>query len=143
MTGWVGMADPYDLDRFVRAQADSFAGAIAELRAGAKRGHWMWFVFPQIAGLGSSAMARAYAIGSLDEARAYLAHPILGARLRDSVAALDGLRERDAARVLGGIDAVKLRSSLTLFAAADPWFERGLQRWFGGERDQATLIRLR
>jgi uncharacterized protein (DUF1810 family) len=137
-----GMDDPFDLERFVRAQAGSYETALAELRAGAKRSHWMWFVFPQIAGLGSSAMARTYAIRSLEEARAYLAHPPLGPRLRACVAAMDALAERDPARVLGGIDAVKLRSSLTLFAAVDPWFAGGLDRWFGGERDPATLARI-
>jgi uncharacterized protein (DUF1810 family) len=136
------MDDPFDLDRFVRAQAGSYDAALAELRAGRKRSHWMWFVFPQVTGLGSSDMARTYAIRSLDEARAYLAHPVLGPRLRASVEAMDGLAERDPARVLGGIDAVKLRSSLTLFAAVDPWFARGLERWYGGERDPATLARI-
>jgi uncharacterized protein (DUF1810 family) len=136
------MDDPHDLDRFVRAQAQSYPAALAELRAGAKRSHWMWYVFPQIAGLGSSDTARFYAIRSLGEARAYLDHPLLGTRLRECVEAMDALRERDPARVLGGIDAVKLRSSLTLFAAVDPWFRRGLDRWFGGEPDPATLARL-
>lgn len=137
-----GMGDPYNLERFVRAQAGSYETALAELRAGAKRSHWMWYVFPQIAGLGSSDMAQRYAIGSLDEARAYLRHPLLGERLREAVSVLDALAERDPARVMGGIDAIKLRSSLTLFAAVDPWFATGLDRWFGGERDPATLDRI-
>jgi uncharacterized protein (DUF1810 family) len=136
------MDDPYNLERFVRAQAGSYETALAELRAGAKRSHWMWYVFPQIAGLGSSDMAQRYAIGSLDEARAYLRHPLLGKRVREAVMALDGLTERDPARVLGGIDAIKLRSSLTLFTAVDPWFVTGLDRWFAGERDRATLDRI-
>jgi len=137
------MDDPHNLDRFVIAQAATYPTALAELRAGHKRSHWMWYVFPQIAGLGSSDTARFYAIRSLAEARAYLAHPVLGARLRESVEALDGTAERDPVRVLGGIDAVKLRSSLTLFAEVDRWFARGLDRWFGGEHDAATLERLR
>ena len=139
------MPDPFDLDRFVRAQASSFDTALAELRAGRKRSHWMWFVFPQIAGLGHSDMARRYAIGSLVEARAYLAHPLLGPRLHDCLAALGALPPTSAEAVFGGIDAVKLRSSLTLFAraaadtAAQPAFTAALQRWCGGREDDATI----
>ena len=138
------MSDPYDLDRFVAAQADSYATAFAEVRRGAKRSHWMWFIFPQIAGLGSSAMARHYAIRSLDEARAYLAHPLLGARLREIVGALEDLPSASPEAVFGGIDAVKLRSSLTLFEAAGDgaMFVAALDRWFGGQRDAATVARL-
>jgi uncharacterized protein (DUF1810 family) len=136
------MDDPYNLDRFLRAQEGSYATALAELRAGAKRSHWMWYVFPQLAGLGSSDMARRYAITSLDEAHAYLRHPVLGHRLREAVTTLNGLSERDPAIVLGHIDAIKLRSSLTLFAQIDPWFRRGLDRWFDGQADRATLDRL-
>lgn len=128
-----------DLDRFVAAQAGIYATALAEIRAGAKRSHWMWFIFPQLAGLGHSAMARAYAIGSLDEARAYLAHPVLGERLRACVRAIpDG----DPERMFGGIDAVKLRSSLTLFAAAggaDDPFGAAINRLFDGQADATTL----
>jgi uncharacterized protein (DUF1810 family) len=133
------MHDPHDLDRFVRAQAGSYAAALAELKAGAKRSHWMWFVFPQIEGLGRSETARFYAIRTRAEAAAFLAHPVLGPRLRECVEAMDGLAARDPAAVLGGIDAVKLRSSLTLFAELDLWFTRGLDRWFAGERDPETL----
>ncbi|WP_242146004.1 DUF1810 domain-containing protein [Sphingomonas sp. BAUL-RG-20F-R05-02] len=138
------MSDPYDLGRFVAAQADSYATALAEVRRGAKRSHWMWFIFPQIAGLGSSAMARHYAIRSLDEARAYLAHPLLGARLREIVGALADLPSASPEAVFGGIDAVKLRSSLTLFEAAGggAMFGAALDRWFGGQRDPATVARL-
>jgi uncharacterized protein (DUF1810 family) len=138
------MSDPYDLGRFVAAQADSYATALAEVRRGAKRSHWMWFIFPQIAGLGSSAMARHYAIRSLDEARAYLAHPLLGARLREIVGALEDLPNPSPEAVFGGIDAVKLRSSLTLFEAAGggATFSEALDRWFGGHRDVATVARL-
>jgi uncharacterized protein (DUF1810 family) len=137
-------ADPFDLERFVAAQAGSYDAALAEIRRGAKRSHWMWFVFPQIAGLGRSDMARRYAIGSIDEAQAFLAHPLLGARYRGCVTALQDLASSDAVQVFGPIDAVKLRSSLTLFEAAqpDPLFAAALERWFAGERDSATLERL-
>ena len=137
-------ADP--LERFVEAQASSYTAALAELRAGAKRTHWMWFVFPQIAGLGQSAMARLYAIRDLDEARAYLAHPLLGARLRDCVAAVAGWAgRRSPEQGMGGIDAVKLRSSLTLFEAAGGGapFTLALEALYGGERDKRTLALLR
>ncbi len=136
------MADPHDLARFVRAQADSYDTALAELRAGAKRSHWMWFVFPQIAGLGRSPMAQAYAIASLDEARAYLAHPLLGVRLRESIAAVSGWAgKRSAEAIMGGIDAVKLRSSLTLFEAASggPLIGEAIDALFDGARDPQTL----
>ena len=137
------MNDPYGLERFVSAQnrADTFATAVHELRAGRKRSHWMWFVFPQIAGLGNSSMSQTYAISSMDVARAYLAHPILGPRLTECariVAELDGLTAHD---VFGGIDAIKLRSSMTLFAYADsanPIFGQVLEAYFGGVPDEAT-----
>ena len=134
------MTDPFDLTRFVAAQDGSYDAALAEIRRGRKAGHWMWYVFPQIAGLGHSAMARAYAIRSLDEARAYLAHPLLGARLRECVAALATLPDADAGRVFGGIDAIKLRSSLTLFAEAGGGaaLADALTRWCGSP-DAATL----
>jgi len=113
--------DPFDLQRFVDAQEGVFDIALAELRSGAKQSHWMWFVFPQIAGLGQSPMSRRYAIGSIVEARAYLNHPLLGTRLRQAVdAVLAWAGRRDAAEILGEVDAMKLRSSLTLFAAASP-----------------------
>ncbi len=132
------MAD--GLERFVAAQADSWDDAVAELRAGAKRSHWMWWIFPQIAGLGRSDTARYYAIASADEARAYLAHPLLGPRLVE--AAQTVARARGSAEaVMGSIDAVKLRSSMTLFAAvaADPApFRAVLDRFYGGEEDAAT-----
>ncbi len=132
-------ADPFDLARFVAAQAGSYDAALGEIRRGRKTGHWMWYVFPQIAGLGRSAVAQAYAIRSLDEARAYLAHPLLGARLRACVAGLEALTP-DAEHVFGGIDAMKLRSSLTLFAEAGggPAFGDALARWFGAP-DPATI----
>jgi len=138
------MDDPFDLKRFVTAQDASYDAALGEIRRGAKRSHWMWYIFPQIAGLGTSAMAVRYAIRSLDEARAYLAHPMLGARLRDCVAALQDLTGTTAEKVFGGIDAIKLRSSLTLFEAAGggALFGAAIDRWFDGERDDATLARL-
>ena len=139
------MADPFDLNRFVAAQADSYAAALAEIGAGRKRSHWMWFVFPQLAGLGSSAMARHYALRSLDEARAYLDHAVLGPRYAACVAALMALPEGATARgVFGDIDAVKLCSSLTLFGEArpSPALDRAITRWCGGERDARTLALL-
>ncbi len=138
-------ADPHDLQRFVSAQDGTYPAALAELRAGAKRGHWMWFVFPQIAGLGRSATAQRYAIGSLAEAEAFLAHPVLGPRLGECLDALAALPAKDAERVFGPVDAMKLRSSLTLFAEAtdDPRFAHALRDWFDGRRDDATHRLLR
>jgi uncharacterized protein (DUF1810 family) len=141
------MSDPYDLQRFVDAQdrGGTYDRALAELRDGRKTSHWMWFVFPQIAGLGSSPMAQRYAISSLDEARAYLAHPVLGGRLRESARALTGLDTRSPDEVLGGIDAMKLRSSMTLFMRAapdEPLFAQVLDQYFGGAADDATDARL-
>jgi uncharacterized protein (DUF1810 family) len=135
--------DPFDLERFVDAQDEggTYDAAIAELRAGRKRSHWMWFVFPQIAGLGQSPISRRYAISSLAEARAYLAHPVLGPRLIESAAVVSGLEGRSAEDVFGGIDAMKLRSSMTLFARADPAndvFAGLLDGYFGGVPDEAT-----
>ncbi|HWD65749.1 MAG TPA: DUF1810 domain-containing protein [Solirubrobacteraceae bacterium] len=137
------MSGGYELEHFVEAQdaGGSYRRALAELRAGRKASHWMWFVFPQIAGLGRSEMARRYAIRSLEEARAYLAHPVLGPRLLESAAALLAVEERSAEEILGGIDAVKLRSSMTLFERADPdqaVFGQVLDGYFGA-RDDATL----
>nr|WP_047169879.1 DUF1810 domain-containing protein [Sphingomonas sp. Y57] len=135
------MAQRFDLDRFVSAQEGSYEAALAEIRRGCKRGHWMWFVFPQMAGLGRSTTARHYAIASLDEARAYLAHPLLGARLRACVEALQDLDHGSAGAVFGDIDAMKLRSSLTLFeqASGERLFAAAIERWFDGRRDAATL----
>lgn len=129
------------LERFVAAQEGIYAQALAELRAGAKRSHWMWFIFPQLAGLGRSETARLYAIGSLEEARAYLRHPLLGARYLECVSELQDLDLADPVAVFGVVDAMKLRSSLTLFEAARPLalFEAALVRWFGGTADPETL----
>ena len=135
-----------DLDRFVRAQAPVYDEVLAELRQGRKTSHWMWFVFPQVAGLGRSEAARYYAIGSLDEARAYLAHPVLGPRLRECGALLLAVEGHTAESILGSIDALKLRSSMTLFLRADPdepLFRRVLDRFFGGVADAATDSLLR
>jgi len=134
------LPEPYDLTRFVTAQERVYRDALAEIRHGAKRSHWMWFIFPQIAGLGRSPTAQHYAINGIAEARAYLAHPLLGARLRDCVAALQDLPSTDAEAVFGAIDALKLRSSLTLFgeAGGGAMFDAAIERWFGN-KDAATL----
>jgi uncharacterized protein (DUF1810 family) len=137
--------DPYNLERFRQAQAENFERALAELTDGRKQSHWMWFIFPQIEGLGFSAMAARYAISGLPEARAYLADPLLGPRLTRCVEAILSHPERSAEAILGGIDAMKLRSSLTLFAAAarDPTLFRGaLNQLFDGVPDPQTLARL-
>ncbi|SFI06701.1 DUF1810 domain-containing protein [Albimonas pacifica] len=141
-----GEADLFDLARFVAAQEGAVARAFAELRAGAKRSHWMWFVFPQLEGLGRSAMTQRYAISGLAEARAYLAHPVLRPRLLEGVAAAMESGEPSPRRLFGAPDDLKLRSCLTLFAAAadDPApFDAALERFFGGERCPATLAALR
>lgn len=135
--------DPHDLERFVAAQdeAATYDAALAELRAGHKRSHWMWFVFPQLRGLGQSPISRRYAISSLDEARAYLAHPVLGPRLLESSRILLELEGRSAQDVFGAIDAMKLRSSMTLFKHADPGnpvFRGVLETYFGGIPDELT-----
>jgi uncharacterized protein (DUF1810 family) len=141
------MGDPFDLQRFVEAQdaGGTYALALSELRGGRKTSHWMWFVFPQIAGLGRSPMAARFAISGLDEARAYLAHPVLGPRLLESAAALAEQRDRSAAEILGEVDALKLRSSMTLFARAapgEPVFAAVLERYFDGRGDPETERRL-
>ena len=136
----------FDLDRFVAAQAPIYAQALAELKAGRKKSHWMWFVFPQLAGLGRSPTAHYYAIASAAEARAYLDHPLLGAHLLECAAALRAHRGLGAEAILGAIDAMKLKSSMTLFAAVaeDPApFAAVLDAFFDGARDAATLDLLR
>lgn len=134
-------ADPYDLQRFVDAQAPVFDTALRELRAGRKRSHWMWFVFPQIRGLGRSPMAQAYAIGSLDEARAYLDHAVLGPRLKTAVAAAEASGAASLEALFGAPDDLKFCSSMTLFAQAGPDgpYQAALDRWCGGRRDARTL----
>ncbi len=131
-----------DLERFVDAQAGTYDQALAELRAGRKTSHWMWWVFPQVAGLGMSDTSRTYAVAGLAEARAYLRHDVLGPRLRECCRALLALADVSATRVLGEIDAIKLRSSMTLFAVADPAepvFTEVLDRFYDGERDERTV----
>ena len=142
-------AGPWRLERFVTAQDErgTYQRAVAELRAGEKASHWMWFIFPQIAGLGLSETAQRYAIGSIAEARAYLAHPVLGPRLRECARIVAGTEGRSAERIFGPVDAMKLSSSMTLFAAADEEagqsvFQAVLTRYFGGVADEATVTRL-
>ena len=139
-------ADPHDLQRFVDAQASIWDEVRAELAAGAKRSHWMWFVFPQLRGLGRSGMARHYGIASRDEAAAYLAHPLLGARLREAVALILAVPGKSAHDIFGSPDDLKLRSCLTLFrevSNGDESFTQALERFYGGRVDDATLELLR
>ncbi|MBA4105131.1 MAG: DUF1810 domain-containing protein [Pirellula sp.] len=134
--------DPFDLERFVEAQKLTYARALAEIRAGRKESHWMWFIFPQFDGLGFSPMAERYAIKSLDEARAYLAHHTLGPRLVECVEAALGVEGRSAREMFGTPDDLKLRSCATLFAEVSPGgagFERLLAKYYGGVRDEKTL----
>ncbi len=137
--------DPYNLQRFVDAQKPVFAQACSELRAGRKRSHWMWFVFPQIEGLGHSAMAREFAISSREEAEAYLRHPVLGPRLEQVTRLVTQVEGRSAHQIFGSPDDLKFRSSMTLFAAVasdNKAFEDALEKYFGGEPDKLTLGRL-
>jgi uncharacterized protein (DUF1810 family) len=139
--------DPYRLQRFIDAQdgTETYQRALGELRAGRKTSHWMWFIFPQIAGLGRSPTARTYAIASLAEAKAYLDHPVLGPRLLECTRALLGLAGRTAREIFGDVDTVKLRSSMTLFARAtsdEPAFQQVLDRYFDGNADEGTEQRL-
>lgn len=133
--------DPYDLDRFVAAQAGVFAVALEEIGAGRKQGHWMWFVFPQLKGLGASSAATFYGVSSLDEARAYLDHSVLGPRLTAAVAAVQACPARNLAELFGPPDDLKFCSSMTLFAAAAPDgpYLAAIQRWCGGRPDAKTL----
>ena len=135
-------ADPHDLDRFIQAQRNVYEQALAEIRTGRKRSHWMWYIFPQYAGLGSSAISQRYAIKSLEEAQAYLHHPVLGPRLVECADAALAIQDRSAVEVFGSPDDAKLRSSATLFAAVTPAgsvFSRLLDKYFAGERDDSTL----
>jgi uncharacterized protein (DUF1810 family) len=136
------MDDPFNLQRFVDAQAGVFAEVEAELRAGRKRSHWMWFVFPQFSGLGFSAMSQLYALRSLEEAQAYLAHPILGFRLRASARCVCAVEGRGLNEIFGAPDDAKFRSSMTLFAQAapeEPIFRAALAKFCNGAADSATL----
>jgi len=137
------MDDPFDLQRFVVAQAPVYAQVAAELAAGRKRSHWMWFVFPQLKGLGSSAMAQHYGIASLAEARAYWAHPLLGPRLAQCTGLVLAVDGRSVHEIFGSPDDLKFRSCMTLFAQAtgEPLFTRALEKYFGGEADPRTVER--
>ncbi|MGO9772965.1 MAG: DUF1810 domain-containing protein [Roseiarcus sp.] len=138
--------DPFDLKRFVTAQAPIFEAALDELRAGQKRSHWMWFVFPQLRGLGHSAMARFFGLGSIEEARAYLAHPLLGARLKTCAEAVLAIEGRSLHAVFGSPDDMKFHSSMTLFARAaddeNSAYRRALDRYCDGRMDEQTLALL-
>ncbi|MCF2524509.1 DUF1810 domain-containing protein [Bradyrhizobium sp. G127] len=139
------MTDSYNLERFVAAQEQVYPRVLSELQAGRKQSHWMWFVFPQIEGLGHSAMAQRYAIGSLAEAVAYLAHPVLGPRLRECTRLVNAVAGNNITAVLGQPDDMKFRSSMTLFARAtadNAEFVAALKKYFGGEEDPATAARL-
>lgn len=134
--------DQFDLNRFMSAQADVYSKALAELKAGKKRSHWMWYIFPQVCGLGSSPKATHYAINGLDEAREYLSHPILGTRLRECAETVLAIDNRAASEIFGYPDDLKFKSSITLFevvAGQDSIFAAGLVRYFNGERDSRTL----
>jgi uncharacterized protein (DUF1810 family) len=135
------MSDPYNLTRFVEAQERVFDRVLSELKSGLKQSHWMWFVFPQIRGLGSSPMAQIYAIASLDEAKAYLQHPILGERLRECVRLVNAVEGRTRHEIFGSPDDMKFHSSITLFALADPdeaLFASALRKYCGDAYDSAT-----
>ena len=139
------MADTFDLDRFVAAQSPVIEQVKRELRSGEKRSHWMWFVFPQLSGLGSSPMAQRYAIASLDEAVAYLRHPVLGPRLVECTGLVNSVEGRTAHDIFGSPDDLKFRSSMTLFGradAAEPAFRTALERYFGGGEDPRTVALL-
>jgi uncharacterized protein (DUF1810 family) len=139
------MADPFDLERFVVAQAPVYDEVRRELKVGRKQSHWMWFIFPQIAGLGQSPMSIRFAIASLNEAKAYLAHPVLGARLKESAQLALDVEGRTARDIFGPIDEMKFRSSLTLFARAasdEDVFRRCIDKYFAGSPDPATLARI-
>ena len=136
------MSDPHDLQRFVAAQTPLYSQVCAELAAGAKASHWMWFVFPQLKGLGHSPMAQHYGIASLAEAQAYWQHPVLGARLRQCTKLMLAVQGKTALQILGSPDNLKFHSSMTLFARAapdEPMFAQALQKYFGGRADPATL----
>jgi uncharacterized protein (DUF1810 family) len=139
------MADPFNLGRFVDAQARVYEQVLRELKVGRKRSHWMWFIFPQIAGLGQSPMSIRFAIASVDEAKAYLAHPVLGARLSECARLTLDVEGKTARDIFGAVDEMKFRSSMTLFARAAPdeaAFQRCLEKYFAGSPDPATVAKL-
>jgi len=136
--------DPFNLQRFVDAQSAVYHNVRSELKSGRKTSHWMWFIFPQIRGLGSSPMAARFAVSSLDEARAYLQHPVLESRLIECCKLVVEIEEGDVHEIFGYTDDLKFHSSITLFAHADPGntvFKEALEKYFGGKEDQATLVR--
>ena len=135
------MTDPFDLQRFVDAQAEAYSRVVEELRRGRKQSHWMWFIFPQLAGLGHSAMARRFAISSREEAVAYLAHHVLGSRLRECTALVNAIEGCTILEILGSPDDRKFHSSMTLFneVGPHPEFAEALSKYYGGRRDQRTL----
>jgi uncharacterized protein (DUF1810 family) len=136
------VADPYDLQRFVRAQEDHYDEALAEIRGGLKRSHWMWYIFPQFDGLGHSSTSKRYSVKSVGEAKAFLAHPVLGRRLLECAEAAVGVAGRSAAQIFGYPDDLKLRSCATLFASVSPpgsTFDRIIEKYFQGEPDDRTL----
>ena len=140
-----GSDDPFDLGRFIKAQDGAYHQALVELGRGRKTGHWMWFIFPQIAGLGLSPTSQFYAIASLEEAQAYLRHPLLGRRLLECTAAVNRIEGSSAHTIFGSPDGLKFRSSMTLFAEADPTeplFREALGKYYAGERDRLTLEKL-
>jgi uncharacterized protein (DUF1810 family) len=139
-----GGGDPYNLGRFEEAQRPVYARVCEELRAGEKRSHWMWFIFPQIRGLGRSPMAERFAIGSLEEARAYLGHVVLGGRLRECTELVNAVEGRSASEIFGFPDDLKFCSSMTLFAKAgdEAVFQRAIEKFFGGRMDSGTLERI-
>jgi uncharacterized protein (DUF1810 family) len=135
------MTDPFDLQRFLDAQAPVYPAVLGELQAGRKQSHWMWFIFPQLSGLGHSAMAQRFAISSRDEAVAYLAHSVLGFRLKECTALVIAVEGRTILEILGSPDDLKFHSSMTLFGAVstDPDFAEAIAKFYGGKRDQKTL----
>ena len=135
------MTDPFDLQRFLDAQSSVYPIVLDELRRGRKQSHWMWFIFPQLAGLGHSAMAQRFAIASRAEAVAYLGHGVLGYRLRECTALVNGIEDRTILEILGSPDNLKFHSSMTLFGAvsSDPKFAVAITKFYGGKRDQRTL----
>jgi uncharacterized protein (DUF1810 family) len=136
------MSDPYNLSRFVEAQTGVYSGVVEELKRGTKTGHWIWFIFPQIKGLGRSGMSRRFSISSIEEAKAYCEHPILASRLLECTELVMTVEGKSAQQILGHIDALKFRSCLTLFAIArndETLFQRALDKYFDGARDPLTL----
>jgi uncharacterized protein (DUF1810 family) len=139
------MTDPFDLQRFITAQDPVYDKVLAELRNGRKTSHWMWFIFPQVRGLGQSQMAWIFGISGCEEAEAYLLHPVLGARLRECTEIVNGLEGKTASAIFGYPDDLKFRSSMTLFAEVarqEPMFAKAIEKYFGGDKDETTIQKL-